>query len=54
MHVQSRNPSRERDHRISLMPMERPDGEPGIVAGTIILLAVLAVIVVGFSLWSAW
>lgn len=28
MHTQSRNPSRERDHRISLMPMDR-DERPG-------------------------
>lgn len=41
MHTQSRNPSRERDHRISLMPLAHED-RPG----------ALGVLGIGFALTS--
>jgi hypothetical protein len=46
MHWQSANPSRARDHRISLMPMERPEGELPVLAGAALILGVLVIVTV--------
>lgn len=39
MHYQNRNPMRARDHRIALMPMARPDGEPSFWTGLALMVA---------------
>jgi len=54
MHYQSRNPSRERDHRISLMPAE-PAGSawPGGLA-EMVLAAGAGLVVLGMIVWGVW
>jgi hypothetical protein len=47
MHAQSRNPFHERDHRISLMPIERPEGELSWLAGSALILALFVVLALG-------
>lgn len=52
MHFQSRNPFHERDHRRSLLPMERPAGEPPLWVGVALMAAgliVVALIVAGLG-----
>lgn len=43
MHWQTRSPSRERDHKLSLMPLQRPEGELSWFTGTAMLLALFIV-----------
>lgn len=54
MHYQCRNPLRERDHRISLMPLlpARPEGQPSLLAGAaslFLLVIVVSAMIVAFT-----